>query len=104
MKHNFASQLSLNLFDELEVTTKPLSEVITMPNGEPSNGHKITDSNKFRAFAKAHGDKTQTEMAEVWEEEISARTISRALPKIGFTRKKRRMATGSGTKLDAKHL
>jgi len=55
----------------------------------PGNGHKITDWEKFRFFAQAHGDKTQAEMAQLWEEDISARTISRALKKIGFTRKKK---------------
>jgi DNA-binding GntR family transcriptional regulator len=52
--------------------------VIKSPQGE-----------KFREFAKAHGDKTQVEMAKLWEGEMSSRTISRALKKIGFTRKKR---------------
>lgn len=39
--------------------------------------------------AKIHGDKTQVEMAKLWDGEISVRTISRALKKIGFTRKKK---------------
>ena len=56
----------------------------------PGNGHKITDWQKFRAEAAQHGNKTQAEMAELWEGQISARTISRALRHIGFTRKKRR--------------
>jgi transposase len=51
---------------------------------------KITDWDKFRLFAKAHSDKTQVEMAALWERDISARTISRALAKVGWTRKKRR--------------
>ena len=42
--------------------------------------------------ASSHGDKTQVEMAKLWDGEISSRTISRALKKIGFTRKKRLMA------------
>lgn len=46
----------------------------------------ITDWEKFREVAKADGGKTQAEMAELWEEQLSARTISRALKKIGFTR------------------
>lgn len=50
---------------------------------------KITDWEKFRAFAKAHSDKTQVEMAVLWEGDISDRTISRALATIGWTRKKR---------------
>jgi len=48
--------------------------------------------------AKIHGDKTQVEMAKLWEGEISSRTISRALKKIGFTRKKRPTAIVSGMK------
>src|SRR4028118_1208727 len=68
------------------------------PKQPPGNGHKITDGEKFRAFAAQHGDKTQLEMAELWEGQISARTISRALHKIGFARKKRRMATKNGMK------
>jgi transposase len=58
------------------------------PNRPPGHSHKIKDWEKFREFAKAHGDKTQEQMAQLWEGEISDRTISRALRKIGFTRKK----------------
>jgi len=70
------------------------------PNQPPGNGHKLTDWEKFRKFAKAHGDKTQVEMAALWEGEVSARTISRALKKIGFTRKKRPTPTANA--LEAK--
>jgi transposase len=59
-----------------------------LPHKPPGNNHKILDWEKFKAFVKENGDKTQEEMAELWPEEISARTISRALKKIGFTRKK----------------
>jgi transposase len=75
-----------------------------LPNEPPGNGHKITDWEKFREFAKTHGDKTQVEMASLWSGEISDRTISRALQKIGFTRKKRLMATANGMKSNARHL
>jgi transposase len=57
---------------------------------------KITDWDKFRAFAKEHGSKTQVEMAALWEGSISDRTISRALATIGWTRKKRRMGIANG--------
>ena len=63
------------------------------PKQPPGNGHKITDWEKFRAFVAEYGNKTQAEMAELWSGQISARTISRALRHIGFTRKKRLMAT-----------
>ena len=64
-----------------------------LPNKPPGSNHRITDWEKFREFVNTHGDKTQKEMAQLWEGEISARTISKALKKIGFTRKKRPMAT-----------
>ncbi len=67
------------------------------PNRSPGHNQKITDWEKFRAFVKVHGDKTQTQMAQLWEDEISARTISRGLEKIGFTRKKRPMVIKNET-------
>lgn len=73
-----------------------------LPNHPPGNNHKIKDWEKFREFARIHGDKTQVEMAQLWKEEISDRTISRALKKIGFPRKKRLMATGNEMKLNGK--
>jgi len=62
------------------------------------HSHKIEDWEKFRTFAQKHQDKTQVEMAELWDGEISDRTISRALKKIGFTRKKKLTATKNETK------
>jgi transposase len=49
---------------------------------------KISDLEKFRAFAEANGSLTQKEMAEKWSEKISDRTVGKALKKIGYTRKK----------------
>jgi len=73
------------------------------PNKPPGNGHKITDWDKFREFAQKHGEQTQVEMAARWDTSISARTISRALQKIGFTRKKRLTATVNATKPKGKN-
>lgn len=50
---------------------------------------KITNWQAFQEFAERHGDKTQAQMAVLWGEDISPRTISRGLKRIGFTRKKR---------------
>ncbi|AOX00170.1 transposase [Moorena producens PAL-8-15-08-1] len=77
-------------------------DVRALPNRPPGNNQKITDWEQFRAFAKAHGDKTIVEMAQLWEGDISVRTISRALKKIGFTRKKRPTATKNGTSRNGK--
>jgi transposase len=49
---------------------------------------KIKDWKKFQEFVEDNADKTQVEMAQLWDGEISDRTISRALKKINFTRKK----------------
>jgi transposase len=62
------------------------------------HSHRIVDWETFRAFVKAHGDKTQAELAELWHQPVSARTISRALVRIGFTRKKRLTAIGNEMK------
>ena len=62
------------------------------------HSHKITDWAAFRALFEANPDKTQGEMAELWPDQVSDRTISRALIKIGFTRKKRAMGTNSEMK------
>jgi hypothetical protein len=59
-----------------------------LPNQPPGNGHKITDWEKFTKFVELNGDKTQVEMAKLWKEEISDRTISRALKKLGLREKK----------------
>ena len=115
MKTSVASQLfniSRNTIDlwlkRLDVT----GDFQALPNQPPGNGHKITDWEKFREFALSHGDKTQVEMASLWFVEISDsrnaiasgnRTISRALKKIGFTRKKRPTATLSGMKPNGRH-
>jgi len=71
-----------------------------LPNKPPGNGHKITNWEKFREFVEVNGDKTQVEMASLWQGEISARTISRALKKIGFSRKKKLMVIESEMKLN----
>lgn len=57
------------------------------------HSHRISDWDEFRCFAQKYGDKTQAEMAQLWQGGISERTMSRALARIGWTRKKRRMAT-----------
>jgi len=97
-------QISRNTIDLWLKRRSETGDYQAKPKQPPGNGHKITDWEKFRAFAAQHGDKTQVEMAELWEGQISARTISRALHKIGFTRKKRPMATANGMKKNDRHL
>jgi transposase len=102
------SRNTINLWLQRKAQT---GDVQALPNRPRGNNHKITDWEEFRAFAKTHGDKTQVEMAQLWEGEISDseallrsadRTISRALKKIGFTRKKRPTATSNGMSRNGK--
>lgn len=60
--------------------------------GPPVMVIKSPQGEKFREFAKTHGDKTPVDMTSLWEGEISDSTISRALQKIGLCSKKRLMA------------
>lgn len=89
------SRNTLNLWCQRKAET---GDVQVKPRPVSSPKQKITDWEKFRAFAKAHEDKTQAEMAELWEDDISSRTISRALQQLGLTRKKRRMDIANGMK------
>jgi len=107
LKKSEASQLfniSRNTIDLWLKRQAETGDFQALPNLPPGNGHKITDWEKFREFAKMHGDKTQVEMAQLWDGQISDRTISRVLKKIGFTRKKRLTAIGNGTRRDDRHL
>ncbi|WP_261891496.1 IS630 family transposase [Acaryochloris marina] len=79
------SRNTINQWQHLKAETGDLHP---KPVHHPGHSHKITDWDKFRAFAHKHRHKTQAQMAQLWDGEISDRTISRALQKIGFTRKK----------------
>ena len=79
------SRNTINLWLQRKVST---GDYRALPNQPPGNGNKITNWEQFENFVKINGDKTQSDMAKLWSGEISKRTISRALKKIGFTRKK----------------
>ncbi len=81
-------QLSRNTIDLWLKRKVDTGDYQAKPHRATGNGHKITDWDRFRAFVKQHGDKTQAQMAALWDGNISARTISRALHKLGWSRKK----------------
>ena len=60
---------------------------------------KIGDLEAFRKFAEQHQDRTQAEMAQLWEGTVSSRTISRRLAALNWSRKKRLMGTLNAMKL-----
>ena len=79
------SRNTINLWFQRQAQT---GDIKPKPHRSCGHNQKIKDWEKFRAWVKQHADKTQKQLAELWEEDISARTISRALKKMGFTRKK----------------
>ena len=89
------SRNTINLWLKRKAETGDLHE---LPRNPPNPSTKLTDLDEFREFVRANGDKTQSQMADLWKDDISARTISRGLKKIGFTRKKRLTATKNETK------
>jgi transposase len=59
----------------------------------------LGDSAAVRGFIEAHKHSTLTEMARKWQQEqgatLSTMAFSRALKRLGYSRKKRAIATGS---------
>lgn len=71
------------------------------PTSSPKR--KIKDWDKFVAFVKTHGEKSQSQMAQLWGDPISQPTISRALQKIEYTRKKKPSGISNAVKLNERH-
>ena len=65
--------------------TGSTAPVKSVPPAQPS---KIKDWHRFEEFIERNGDQTQKELAQLWGG-VSHHTISRALKKLGYTRKKR---------------
>lgn len=71
----------------------------TLASGHVRSGRKskIVVDEKFEKFAKATATKTLQAMADYWnqqaQEHVSQMSMCRAVAKLGYTRKKRRIAT-----------
>jgi transposase len=107
MKKSEVSQLfniSRNTIDLWLKRQAETGDYQALPNQPPGNNNKIADWEEFRDFTKVHGDTTQVEMAKLCSGEIRERTISRALQKIGFTRKKRPMVIVKEMKRNGRNL
>jgi transposase len=61
---------------------------------QPGHGAKITDLTAFAAYVAATPDKTQEAMGRDWG--VSRMCICRTLRRMGWTYKKRPLATGNG--------
>ncbi len=90
-------QLSRNTIDLWLKRQAATGDYQAQSNRPHRTVNKIRDWSAFTQFVQGRSDCTQAEMAQAWEGELSARTISRALQRIGWTRKKRPMAIGNET-------
>lgn len=70
--HFCISRNTINLWLRLQAETGDVQAKVREHTG---HSHKITDWEKFRAFAHKHRGQTQVEMAQLWEGDISDRTI-----------------------------
>lgn len=86
------SRNTLNLWLKRQEETGDYQAISGFQKG---SRHKITDWEKFQAFVKQHGGKTQGEMAKLWGENVSQQNISDALQKLRVSRKKRLTVTTS---------
>jgi transposase len=95
------SRNTLNLWLQREEETGNCKAITNFQKG---NRHKITDWDRFREFANQHGGKTQAQMVKLWGENVTQQDISRALAKIGWSRKKRLTATKNAMTSSGKNL
>lgn len=63
---------------------------------------KIRDMAKFAEFVQANTHCTLKQMKEKWEDELSEMALSRALKKLGITRKKTPPSTTNATRKSVK--
>ncbi len=84
------SRNTLDLWLKRAVQTGDYQAITSFQKG---SGHKITHWERFEEFVKAHGGKTQSEMARLWGDNVTQQNISNALKKLGLSRKKRRTVT-----------
>src|SRR4028118_325898 len=86
------SRNTLDLWLKREAQTGDYQAITSFQKG---SGHKITHWERFEEFVKAHGGKTQSEMARLWGDKVTQQNISNALRKLGLSRKKRLTVTNN---------
>ena len=79
--------ISRNTLDLWIKRRQETGSVASKPHIRRGPAPKIEDLDAFREFAIAHSQLTQKQMAQLWPQPISNRTIGKALERIGFTRK-----------------
>jgi len=60
-------KISRNTLDLWLKREEQMGDCRAITNFQTGCRHKISDWNRFREFAQKHGDKTQTQIASLWE-------------------------------------
>lgn len=89
------SRNTLDLWLKREAET---GDCQAITNYQQGSRHKITDWERFGRFIEQHGGKTQAQLAALWGGGVTQQNISRAMQKLGISRKKEPMAIKSVTK------
>ena len=96
---------TIYLWQNLLKTTDSLAPKSGYQNG---HSHKITDWDQFKTFAEAHKYCSSSKMRVEWKRltnvDVSESVILRALKKIGYTSKKKLLATPKQIKKNAKNI
>jgi transposase len=95
------SRNTLDLWLKREQETGDCRAIVNFQQG---NGQKITDWERFREFVEQHGDLTQGQMAQLWGENVTQQNISKALGKMGISRKKKHTAIKNETQSNVKNF
>ena len=81
-------KISRNTLDLWLKREKEIGDYTAIANKQGRHS-KIQDKEKFKLFIKENNGKTQTQMAELWGENITQQNISYTCQKLGITRKKK---------------
>jgi transposase len=96
--------ISRNTLDLWLERYEETGDVQAITHYQQGTRHKITDWERFRKFAQEHGDKTQSQMAKLWGDNVTQQNISHALRKIGLSRTKKLTGTVNAMKPSARNL
>lgn len=95
------SRNTLDLWLKREQETGDCRAIVNFQQG---SGQKITDWKRFREFVEQHGDLTQGQMSQLWGENVTQQNISKALGKMGISRKKKPTAIKNETQSNVKNF
>ena len=81
-------KISRNTLDLWLSREQETGDFQAIANHPPRENRKIQDLEKFKQFVRQYQDKTQQQMADLWQENLTQQNVSDGMKKLGITRKK----------------